>query len=119
MVAFLLVSAELPAQRADWRAVMSTEIGNLQSEYESLMYGGIARTQIGTVFARRVPASTFESTSIAADFFQEGRCFRLDQSKCYTPDSPYYEVWLAVGGGWLKDESTADATKTRTLAVQN
>ncbi|GLI62746.1 hypothetical protein VaNZ11_005485, partial [Volvox africanus] len=56
------------------------------------MYGGMAKTQEGSVFQHEVPASTFEASTIARDFFRQKRCFRWDQSQCYTPDSPYYAV---------------------------
>ncbi|KXZ45581.1 hypothetical protein GPECTOR_53g167 [Gonium pectorale] len=92
MTALLLVASDSPQERAAWRGTLSTEINNLESEYDTLMYGGVATTQLGSAFTRPVPASTFESASFAYNFFKEERCFRWDQSHCYTPDSPYYEV---------------------------
>ncbi|EFJ45814.1 hypothetical protein VOLCADRAFT_93917 [Volvox carteri f. nagariensis] len=93
MTAFLLVtSGPGTSQMAFYRNVLQTELVNLQSEYDTLMYGGLSITQAGSVFQKAVPASTFESSSFAGNFFTEERCFRWDQSKCYTPDSPYYEV---------------------------
>ena len=39
------------------------------------------------------PAPTIPpQSSFSANFFREDKCFRWDQSKCYTPDSPYYEI---------------------------
>ncbi|GFR51586.1 hypothetical protein Agub_g14007 [Astrephomene gubernaculifera] len=92
MASFLLVSGATPADRSQWRSVLATEVANLESEYDTLMYGGLSTTQIGTVFEHPVPASTFESVSFASNYFKDERCFRWDQSQCYKPDSPYYEV---------------------------
>ncbi|KXZ46278.1 hypothetical protein GPECTOR_45g148 [Gonium pectorale] len=94
MAALLLVSSvgEPPDAMAARRALLTAELDNLHSEYDTLMYGGLAKTQAGSVFTHPVPASTFESASFASNFFREERCFRWDQSQCYTPDSPYYEV---------------------------
>ncbi len=50
------------------------------------------------MFQHSVPASTFESASFSANFFRENRCFRWDQSLCYKPDSPYYEVGTRCAG---------------------
>ncbi|GLC57759.1 hypothetical protein PLESTB_001261700 [Pleodorina starrii] len=91
-VALLLVSSETKPDMAFYRGELRNELANLQSEYDTLMYGGLSTTQVGSVFQKPVPASTFESSSFSNNFFRQERCFRWDQSKCYTPDSPYYEV---------------------------
>ncbi|GIL69029.1 hypothetical protein Vretifemale_13, partial [Volvox reticuliferus] len=92
-MALLLVSSERgSSDLAFYRGALRNELTNLQSEYDTLMYGGLSITQAGKVFQKPVPASTFESSSFSNNFFRQERCFRWDQSKCYTPDSPYYEV---------------------------
>ncbi|GLI62827.1 hypothetical protein VaNZ11_005578, partial [Volvox africanus] len=91
--ALLLVSSERNSSDLTfYRGVLQSELTNLQSEYDTLMYGGLSITQAGKVFQKPVPASTFESSSFSNNFFRQERCFRWDQSQCYTPDSPYYEV---------------------------
>ncbi|EFJ45816.1 hypothetical protein VOLCADRAFT_93924 [Volvox carteri f. nagariensis] len=67
-----------------WEVALAT-IGGLS-------YYWLEGMQAGSVFQKAVPASTFESSSFAGNFFTEERCFRWDQSKCYTPDSPYYQL---------------------------
>ncbi len=46
MIAFLLVAARDPAVRQQWRESLSLEVKNLGNEYETLMYGGMAATQV-------------------------------------------------------------------------
>ncbi|KAG2424794.1 hypothetical protein HXX76_014218 [Chlamydomonas incerta] len=92
LAALMLVAGHDAEERARWRSVLATEVVNLENEYDTLMYGGVAATQAGGVFQHAVPASTFESGTFSANFFKTDRCFRWDQSKCYTPDSPYYEL---------------------------
>ncbi|GFR51631.1 hypothetical protein Agub_g13986 [Astrephomene gubernaculifera] len=92
MLSLLLVTSASATERASWRSVLSYELGNLENEYDTLLYGGTAITQNGSVFTHPVPSSTFESSSFSSNFFKEQRCFRWDQSQCYTEGSPYYEV---------------------------
>ncbi|GLI66740.1 hypothetical protein VaNZ11_010687 [Volvox africanus] len=92
MLALFLVSGKDAVVRSHWRNNLSSELANLRNEYDTLLYGGVASTQEGSVFQKPVPASTFESSSFAENFFRQERCFRWDQSQCYTPDSPYYEM---------------------------
>ncbi|GIL48962.1 hypothetical protein Vafri_5459 [Volvox africanus] len=92
-LALFLVSSERGSSDLTfYRGVLRSELANLQSEYDTLMYGGLSITQAGKVFQKPVPASTFESSSFSNNFFRQERCFRWDQSQCYTPDNPYYEV---------------------------
>ncbi|GIL60940.1 hypothetical protein Vafri_15743 [Volvox africanus] len=92
MLALFLVSGKDAVVRSHWRNILSSELANLRNEYDTLLYGGVASTQEGSVFQQAVPASTFESSSFAENFFRQERCFRWDQSQCYTPDNPYYEM---------------------------
>ncbi|KAG2429691.1 hypothetical protein HYH02_013949 [Chlamydomonas schloesseri] len=93
MSSLLLVAGSEPAERAHWRSVLAAEVANLENEYDTLMYGGVAASQVAQgIFLHPVPASTFESASFAYNFFREEKCFRWDPSKCYSPESPYYEL---------------------------
>ncbi|KXZ48850.1 hypothetical protein GPECTOR_25g435 [Gonium pectorale] len=80
------------ALRAMLRGVLTNELNLLESEYNALMYGGMPTSLINTTFQHPSPAGTFGSAAFARTFFTTKRCFRYDQSECFLPDSPYYEV---------------------------
>lgn len=46
MSALFLVTGPSPEERGRWREVLSLELKNLESEYGTLMYGGLATTQV-------------------------------------------------------------------------
>ncbi|GFR49782.1 hypothetical protein Agub_g11721 [Astrephomene gubernaculifera] len=90
-IAFAMVTLDIHARPA-LQMLTLMEVKNLQSEYDALMYGGLASTQANSVFRHPVPASAFESASFARTFFRAKGCQRFDKTQCLPVDSPYYEV---------------------------
>jgi len=75
--AFMLVAAQgNPTEMAAWRKELAHETENLESEYETLMYGGRAITQDADSFQEQVPAAAFTSNQFSDNFFRSTKCFR-------------------------------------------
>ncbi|KAG2497903.1 hypothetical protein HYH03_004168 [Edaphochlamys debaryana] len=91
-LAFGFVIQDDLVSRGLWRGMLAKEISLFESEYQALLYGGTPITLAGSVFNHPVPASTFESSAFALEFFRHQRCFRFDQSACFKPGDEYYEV---------------------------
>ncbi|KAG2487340.1 hypothetical protein HYH03_014056 [Edaphochlamys debaryana] len=91
-IALAFVTQDTPDMRATLRDPLATEVDLFEGDYNALMYGGIPASMEGSTFRRMVPPGTFASSSFAQSFFRSKGCFRYDQSACFTPDSPFYEV---------------------------
>ncbi|EFJ46271.1 hypothetical protein VOLCADRAFT_93382 [Volvox carteri f. nagariensis] len=91
-VGFSFLTQDDTASRALWRDMLRTEVRLFANEYDALMYGGTAASQVNSVFTHAVPPSTFASSAFAEAFFKTKRCFRFNQSLCAKVGSPYYEV---------------------------
>ncbi|GIM12312.1 hypothetical protein Vretimale_15676, partial [Volvox reticuliferus] len=87
-----LVAADDKVTKGQWRDLLKEQIQLFEDEYNVLMYGGIAHSQMAGVFQEAVPASTFASVDFARAFFRSKRCFRWDQSLCLPPGHKYYEA---------------------------
>ncbi|GIL67639.1 hypothetical protein Vafri_20979 [Volvox africanus] len=87
-----LVAADDSVTKGEWRNKLKEQINLFEDEYNVLMYGGIANSQLAGVFQEAVPASTFASVDFAREFFRSKRCFRWDQSLCLPPGHKYYEA---------------------------
>ncbi len=75
-----------------WRAHLNQTLLNITSEYNALMYGGKAITQIGQKFQEPSPAASFISPAFSDAFFKSDICFRFNQSTCYLPNSTWYQA---------------------------
>ncbi len=75
-----------------WRAHLNQTLLNITSEYDALMYGGKAITQIGQKFQEPSPAASFISPAFSDMFFKSDICFRFNQSTCYLPNSTWYQA---------------------------
>ncbi len=75
-----------------WRAHLNQTLMNITSEYDALMYGGKAITQIGQKFQEPSPAASFISPAFTDMFFKSDICFRSNQSTCYAPNSTWYQA---------------------------
>lgn len=91
-IAFELISQSTNAGRDYWRAELTHVIANLTSEYDTLLYGGVASTQTGTSFTESSPASAFTSPKLSALFFSATQCFRKNATTCAPANSTWYEI---------------------------
>ncbi len=80
---FFILMQSSTAQMDVWRSKMTTAVKELESEYNTLMFGGLAITQTTGKFDKPVPASAFLLPSFSDMFFKSTNCMR-------------YGVW---GGG--------------------
>ncbi len=73
-----------------WRARLNVTLLNITSEYNALMHGGKAVTQIGQKFQEPSPAASYLSTAFSDMFYKSDICFRFNQSTCYDANSTWY-----------------------------
>mmetsp|Transcript_27632 Transcript_27632/g.60501 ORF Transcript_27632/g.60501 Transcript_27632/m.60501 type:complete len:2143 (+) Transcript_27632:192-6620(+) len=90
--ALMLAFAETDAAKDLWKAKLASQITDLQSDYDTLMYGGVSITQQDSVYQEAAPASAFESSTFSYNFFKSKECMRWDKSTCFDQSSEYYEV---------------------------
>ncbi|KAG2423294.1 hypothetical protein HXX76_015443 [Chlamydomonas incerta] len=90
--AFGMVANDDAPTKAFWRGMLKEELPLFVSEYDSLMYGGLALSQVNDSHPIAAPASTFASSAFSASFFRTKRCFRWDPKNCLATTSPYYTV---------------------------
>lgn len=64
------------AQRDAFRVRMIEQVTNLESEYETLLYGGMARTQSHDQFQQAAPAAAFILPAFSDMFFKATNCMR-------------------------------------------
>mmetsp|Transcript_19977 Transcript_19977/g.43523 ORF Transcript_19977/g.43523 Transcript_19977/m.43523 type:complete len:1516 (-) Transcript_19977:1907-6454(-) len=91
-LAFLAVAADTPEETAALQQRLALQVSYLQSEYDTLMYGGQSITQEGAVFTYPMDSAAFANSEFSDYFFKFKGCTRFDQSKCYKEDSRWHEV---------------------------
>ncbi|KAG2484238.1 hypothetical protein HYH03_016973 [Edaphochlamys debaryana] len=90
--AFGLVSQDTAADQARWRAPLMYELDLFESEYDTMLYGGRALSQVNSVDKTVVPAATFDSVNVADAFFRQKSCYRFNTSLCFKPGEKYYTI---------------------------
>ncbi|KAG2447634.1 hypothetical protein HYH02_007552 [Chlamydomonas schloesseri] len=90
--AFGIVANDDSPTKAFWRDMLKEELPLFESEYDTLMYGGLALSQVNTSHPIVSPASTFASSMFSNSFFRTKKCFRWDPKNCLATTSPYYTV---------------------------
>jgi len=74
------------------RAELRHELDLLVSEYNTLMYGGLSLSQLGSPFTHETPPAAFVSKTFSDKFFKEKDCLRWEQDTCLKEGHQYYEV---------------------------
>eukprot|EP00775_Hariotina_reticulata_P009112 gene9112-9281_t len=85
--------AETFAETDVWRVRFLNEVELMRSEYNALLYGGvIPQVAQGMRYDDRAPAAAFSNPAFSNIFFKTTECLRLDQSTCFQPGSPWYDI---------------------------
>jgi len=90
--ALLLIVQETDAGKDHFKAELKQQVDYLNSEYNTLMYGGMAVTQEGSAFLHETPPAAFISKDFSNNFFRDKDCFRWNTSDCLTAGHRFYEV---------------------------
>ncbi|WIA20263.1 hypothetical protein OEZ85_006098 [Tetradesmus obliquus] len=87
-------SAANPLKRAAYRQALYERALELQSEHNTLLYGGRIMLEANVSFDGTAPASLFQNPEVSDLFFRSRKCLRLDQSKCVPPGDENYDITM-------------------------
>uniref|UniRef100_A0A7R9VSG4 PAS domain-containing protein n=1 Tax=Chlamydomonas euryale TaxID=1486919 RepID=A0A7R9VSG4_9CHLO len=92
MATMMAVTQQTDLLKDTWRRELNSTARDLETDYNTLMYGGQPTTLENAKFFDEVVASTFYSRTLADVFFETVKCLRTDLSTCYDEASEWYEA---------------------------